>query len=93
VLPRFPARTRASSTKGFTGHTLGAAGALEAVIAMLAIEHGIVPPNLGCNEPMPEASPWLALQPIDQRIDVAVSNSFGFGGNNACLVFGRGGSA
>ncbi|HJR11162.1 MAG TPA: beta-ketoacyl-[acyl-carrier-protein] synthase family protein [Rhodanobacteraceae bacterium] len=90
LLPRFPARTRASSTKGFTGHTLGAAGALEAVIALLAIEHGIVPPNLGCSEPMPEASPWLALQPAERRIDVALSNSFGFGGNNACLVFGRG---
>jgi len=93
VLPRFPARTRASSTKGFTGHTLGAAGALEAVIALLAIEHGIVPPNLGCDEPMPEATAWLALQPAEQRIDIAVSNSFGFGGNNACLVFGRGASA
>ena len=90
VLPRFPARTRASSTKGFTGHTLGAAGALEAVIALLAIEHGVVPPNLGCREPMPEATPWLVLQPAEQRIDVALSNSFGFGGNNACLVFGRG---
>jgi 3-oxoacyl-[acyl-carrier-protein] synthase-1 len=90
LLPRFPARTRASSTKGFTGHTLGAAGALEAVIALLAIEHGIVPPNLGCSEPIPDAAPWLALQPAEQRIDVAVSNSFGFGGNNACLVFGRG---
>lgn len=90
LLPRFPARTRASSTKGFTGHTLGAAGALEAVITLLAIEDGIVPPNLGCSEPMPEAAKWLALQPREQRIDVAVSNSFGFGGNNACLVFGRG---
>jgi 3-oxoacyl-[acyl-carrier-protein] synthase-1 len=90
VLPRFPTRTRASSTKGFTGHTLGAAGALEAVIALLAIEHGVVPPNLGCSEPMPEALPWLALQPAEQHIGVAVSNSFGFGGNNACLVFGQG---
>jgi 3-oxoacyl-[acyl-carrier-protein] synthase-1 len=93
VLPRFPTRTRASSTKGFTGHTLGAAGALEAVIALLAIEHGVVPPNLGCDEPMPEVAPWLVRQPAEQRIDVAVSNSFGFGGNNACLVFGRGGPA
>ena len=90
VLPRFPVRTRASSTKGFIGHTLGAAGALEAVIALLATEHGIVPPNLGCSEPMPEALPWLALQPAEQSIGVALSNSFGFGGNNACLVFGRG---
>jgi 3-oxoacyl-[acyl-carrier-protein] synthase-1 len=92
VLPRCAQRTRASSTKGFTGHTLGAAGALEAVFALLAIEHGIVPPNLGCGEPMPEAAPWLALQPSERRIDVALSNSFGFGGNNACLVFGHGGA-
>jgi len=92
LLPRFAQRTRASSTKGFTGHTLGAAGALEAVFALLAIEHGIVPPNLGCGEPMPEAAPWLALQPSERRIDVALSNSFGFGGNNACLVFGHGGA-
>jgi 3-oxoacyl-[acyl-carrier-protein] synthase-1 len=42
---------------------------------------------------MPEAAPWLALQPSEQRIDVALSNSFGFGGNNVCLVFGRGGAA
>ncbi|HET9818940.1 MAG TPA: beta-ketoacyl-[acyl-carrier-protein] synthase family protein [Rhodanobacteraceae bacterium] len=90
LLPRFPQRTRASSTKGFTGHTLGAAGALEAVFALLAIEHGQVPPNLGCGEPAPEALPWLALQPERRPIDVALSNSFGFGGNNACLVFARG---
>ncbi|WHZ19344.1 MAG: 3-oxoacyl-[ACP] synthase FabV like [Rhodanobacteraceae bacterium] len=93
LLPRFPQRTRASSTKGFTGHALGAAGALEAVFTLLAIEHGIVPPNLGCDDPMPEAAPWLALQPARQRIDVALSNSFGFGGNNACLAFGRGDAA
>ena len=93
LLPRFATRTRASSTKGFTGHTLGAAGALEAVFALLAIEHAMVPPNLGASEPMPEAAPWLALQPSGQRVDIALSNSFGFGGNNACLVFGRGSPA
>jgi 3-oxoacyl-[acyl-carrier-protein] synthase-1 len=93
LLPGFATHTRASSTKGFTGHTLGAAGALEAVFALLAIEHGIVPPSLGCSEPMPEAAPWLALQPSPQRVNVALSNSFGFGGNNACLVFGRGDGA
>ncbi|HET7930051.1 MAG TPA: beta-ketoacyl-ACP synthase, partial [Rhodanobacteraceae bacterium] len=91
VLSRFPARTRASSTKGFTGHTLGAAGALEAVIALLAIEHGCVPASLGCVTPIPEAAPWLALQPETHKLDVAVSNSFGFGGNNACLAFARAG--
>ncbi|MGH8183487.1 MAG: beta-ketoacyl-ACP synthase [Rhodanobacteraceae bacterium] len=93
LLPRFATRTRASSTKGFTGHTLGAAGALEAAIALLAIEHGVVPPNLGCSKPMPEAAPWLALQATQQRVDIALSNSFGFGGNNACLVFARAGTA
>ena len=93
ILPRFPARTRASSTKGFTGHTLGAAGALEAVFALLAIENGVVPPNLGCTTPMPEAAKWLALQPETRNVNLAVSNSFGFGGNNACLVFARGTAA
>ncbi|MGH8190060.1 MAG: beta-ketoacyl-[acyl-carrier-protein] synthase family protein [Rhodanobacteraceae bacterium] len=90
LLQRFSQSTRASSTKGFTGHTLGAAGALEAVIALLAIRHGVVPPDLGCTDPMPETKPWLALQPEQRRIDIALSNSFGFGGNNACLVFARG---
>jgi 3-oxoacyl-[acyl-carrier-protein] synthase-1 len=93
LLPRFSSRTRASSTKGFTGHTLGAAGALEAVIALLAIEHGVVPPDLGCTDALPEAQPWLALQPESRNIDIALSNSFGFGGNNACLVFARGPTA
>lgn len=87
ILSRFPVRTRASSTKGFTGHILGAAGALEAVIALLAIEHGFVPPSLGCSEPIPDAAAWLALQPESRSVDVALSNSFGFGGNNACLAF------
>jgi 3-oxoacyl-[acyl-carrier-protein] synthase-1 len=93
ILPGFSPRTRASSTKGFTGHTLGAAGALEAVFALLAIEHGVVPPNLGCATPMPEAAKWLALQPENRDVNLAVSNSFGFGGNNACLVFTRGDSS
>jgi 3-oxoacyl-[acyl-carrier-protein] synthase-1 len=91
ILSRFSARTRASSTKGFTGHTLGAAGALEAVIALLALEHGCVPPSFGCVTPIPEAAPWLALQPETRKLDVALSNSFGFGGNNACLAFARAG--
>lgn len=93
LLPRFPQQTRASSTKGFTGHTLGAAGALEAVLVLIAIEHAMVPPNLGGSEPMPEAAPWLAFQPEARNIDIALSNSFGFGGNNACLVFARGDAA
>ncbi|WP_229792920.1 beta-ketoacyl-[acyl-carrier-protein] synthase family protein [Rhodanobacter panaciterrae] len=89
----FPARTRASSTKGFTGHTLGAAGIVEATIALLAIEHGLVPGNLGGEAPDPLCGASFAWRNEQQRVDVALSNSFGFGGNNACLAFARAGFA
>ena len=85
----FPVNTRASSTKGFTGHTLGAAGILEAAIALLAIRHNLVPGNLGCTHPDEACGPQLALQSEQRAVNVALSNSFGFGGNNACLAFGR----
>ena len=85
----FPVTTRASSTKGFTGHTLGAAGILEAAIALLAIRHNLVPGNLGCTHPDEACGPQLALQSEQRVVNVALSNSFGFGGNNACLAFGR----
>jgi len=87
----FPASTRASSTKGFTGHTLGAAGIVEATIALQAIEHGFIPGNLGGDTPDPLCGPQFAWRNEQQRVDVALSNSFGFGGNNACLAFARGG--
>lgn len=87
----FPARVRASSTKGFTGHTLGAAGILEAVIALLAIEHGLIPGNLGGDTPDPDCGLQFAWHNEQQRVEVALSNSFGFGGNNACLAFARAG--
>lgn len=87
----FPATTRASSTKGFTGHTLGAAGIVEATIALQAIEHGLIPGNLGGHTPDPGCGPQFAWRNEQQRVDVALSNSFGFGGNNACLAFARAG--
>ena len=93
LLPRLSTAARASSTKGFTGHTLGAAGALEAVFALLAIERGFIPPNLNCAQPFNGARAWLELEPREKRIGVALSNSFGFGGNNACLAFARAGAA
>ncbi|MGN6313472.1 MAG: beta-ketoacyl-[acyl-carrier-protein] synthase family protein [Rhodanobacteraceae bacterium] len=89
LLPRFSSAASASSTKGFTGHTLGAAGALEAVFALLAIEQGFVPPNLNCEQPFGGADAWLEREPREKRVDIALSNSFGFGGNNACLAFAR----
>jgi 3-oxoacyl-[acyl-carrier-protein] synthase-1 len=87
----FPATTRASSTKGFTGHTLGAAGIVEATIALQAIEHGLIPGNLGGSTPDPACGAPFAWRNEQQRVDVALSNSFGFGGNNACLAFARAG--
>jgi 3-oxoacyl-[acyl-carrier-protein] synthase I len=87
----FGARTRASSTKGFTGHTLGAAGILEAVITLLAMRDGVVPANLGAEHPDPLCGPQMAWQREDAAIRIALSNSFGFGGNNACLAFARAG--
>ena len=87
----FPVTTRASSTKGYTGHTLGAAGIVEAAVALLAIEHGLVPGNLGGESPDPDCGASFAWRNERQRIDVALSNSFGFGGNNACLAFARAG--
>ncbi|WP_198651619.1 beta-ketoacyl-[acyl-carrier-protein] synthase family protein [Dyella sp. C11] len=89
VARAFPASTRASSTKGFTGHTLGAAGILEAVVALLAIRENFVPGNLGCTHPDEACGPQLALKSEPHTVNVALSNSFGFGGNNACLAFGR----
>ena len=85
----FAPRTRASSTKGLTGHTLGAAGILEAVIALLAMRDGVVPGNFGTRTPDPACGPSFAWQTEQRELRVVMSNSFGFGGNNACLVFAR----
>ena len=89
VTRSFPATTRASSTKGFTGHTLGAAGILEAAIALLAMREGHVPANLGGDTPDPNCGPQMAWTAERADIRIALSNSFGFGGNNACLAFAR----
>lgn len=85
----FTPHTRASSTKGYTGHTLGAAGIIEAVITLLAVDHDLVPGNLGCTHPEPVCAQYIALRSEQRPVRVALSNAFGFGGNNACLAFAR----
>ncbi len=77
-----------SSTKGFTGHTLGAAGAVEAAISMLVLEHGLAPASLNLRRVDPALGANVLREPLAGRFDVVASNSFGFGGSNACLVFG-----
>jgi beta-ketoacyl-acyl-carrier-protein synthase II len=76
-----------TSTKGVTGHTLGAAGAIEAAFAVLTVEHGVVPPTANLDSQDPEIDiDVVAKAPREQRVEVAVSDSFGFGGQNAVLV-------
>ena len=85
----FPQSLRASSSKGATGHALGAAGIVEAVITLLALEHGLVPGTHGCRDPEPAIAAQLALAPERRALRIALSASFGFGGSNACLAFAR----
>jgi 3-oxoacyl-[acyl-carrier-protein] synthase I len=77
-----------SSTKGLTGHALGAAGAIEAAIVLLALRHGFVPPGVHCEQPDPALRARYQREASDVRLAVAASNSFGFGGSNSCLLFG-----
>jgi 3-oxoacyl-[acyl-carrier-protein] synthase II len=84
-------RLPVSSTKGSTGHLLGAAGALEALLCVRALETGTLPPTLNLDDPDPEcALDHVAGKSRAARARVALSNSFGFGGVNAALVFERG---
>ena len=84
-------RLAVSSTKGATGHLLGAAGALEALLCVLSVETGTLPPTLNLDDPDPEcALDHVAGKPRETGTRVALSNSFGFGGVNAALLFDRG---
>ncbi|OYX90989.1 MAG: beta-ketoacyl-ACP synthase II, partial [Caulobacter sp. 35-67-4] len=77
-----------SSTKSMTGHLLGAAGAIEAIFSILAIRDQIAPPTINLDNPNVEVAMNLAPnKAVPMKIDVAVSNSFGFGGTNASVVF------
>ena len=77
-----------SSTKSMTGHGLGSAGALEAVYCLLAMRNGVVPPTINLHNPSPECTlDYVPNIARDAKVDVAMSNSLGFGGTNATLIF------
>ena len=79
-----------SSTKSMTGHLLGAAGGIEAVFSILALQQGIIPPTINLENPDSECDlDYVPNQAKDMKIDVALSNSFGFGGHNACVCVRR----
>jgi 3-oxoacyl-[acyl-carrier-protein] synthase-1 len=84
----FPATTRASSTKGWSGHTLGAAGILEVVITLLAMEHGFAPGTLNSTVLDPACGPQIRLDNEAAVLRYTLSESFGFGGSNCVLAFG-----
>lgn len=77
-----------SSTKGATGHALGAAGAMGAAIATLSIGAGLIPANSGCDDPDPELKLQPVMKPLRKKVQRVLVNAFGFGGNNASLVIG-----
>jgi 3-oxoacyl-[acyl-carrier-protein] synthase II len=80
-------RTPISSTKGATGHCLGASGAIEAITATLAVQRDVVPPTINYEEPDPECDlDYIPNEAREWKTDYALSNNFGFGGHNACLV-------
>nr|WP_269670528.1 beta-ketoacyl-[acyl-carrier-protein] synthase family protein [Stenotrophomonas sp. SY1] len=89
VAAMFPASLHASSTKGWTGHTLGAAGIVESVFALLALDEGLLPGTLNSEIPDPACGPQIRFDNAQADIRYAMNNSFGFGGNNCSLVFGR----
>ena len=81
------AQTPVSSTKGATGHCLGASGAVEAIFTTLAVSTDTLPPTINYETPDPECDlDYIPNEARKAEVKVAVSNSFGFGGHNACII-------
>jgi 3-oxoacyl-[acyl-carrier-protein] synthase I len=89
VFELFGGATPCSSTKGQTGHTLGAAGIIEAIISLLAIRHGMIPAMASTTTIDPDFRSQHVTTAASARLDRAMSNSFGFGGSNCSLILGR----
>ncbi len=80
-----------SATKGATGHLLGAAGVWESIVCIRALQEDTLPPTLKLDKPIPEAASWNLVPNVSQRqvVDIAINNSFGFGGLNAVTAYAR----
>jgi 3-oxoacyl-[acyl-carrier-protein] synthase II len=79
-----------SSTKSMTGHLLGAAGGVEAVFSAMALHTGVIPPTINLDHPSEGCDlDYVPHVAREKRVDIAMSNSFGFGGTNGTLVFRR----
>ncbi len=91
--PNGPKHLHVSSTKSMTGHLLGAAGAIESIFSVMAIREGRIPPTINLDSLDPGCAElkldFTANRTAEKRVDYALSNSFGFGGTNASLIFGR----
>jgi 3-oxoacyl-[acyl-carrier-protein] synthase II len=90
VFGEHSSKVAVSSTKSMTGHLLGAAGAVEGVFSILALHHGVIPPTINYENPDPECDlDYVPNQARKADLRAVLSNSFGFGGTNACVVFRR----
>ena len=83
-------RLSLSSTKSQLGHSLGASGGIEAIISVKALQYGVIPPTINLETPDPDCDlDYTPLEPRERPIEVAMSNSFGFGGHNASIIVGK----
>ena len=89
IIDVFGNKLPCSSTKGWTGHTLGAAGITEALICKLILENNYLPANLNLNEKDATLSANVLAESLSMRANKVMTNSFGFGGSNCCLIFGK----
>jgi 3-oxoacyl-[acyl-carrier-protein] synthase II len=79
-----------SSTKSVTGHCFGAAGAIEAMMCVLALHHGVLPPTINYEHPDPECDlDYVPNEARETQVEVALSNAMGLGGHNGCVLLGR----